>query len=489
MIDLHQYLVEHGGCLSSELKKLFLKEGKNDIAARKAISRFVNSNDDICKLDSNIFPNRESYIYFKPFKESKEFLSCLLETFQKSASPHFYCIKTMLCFGSKIHKQKLPIITSCPDYGNKRKSSTALISELNEMGFIIDNEDDYFTINPLLLTPQEQAEGDQISIAMDFESEILVCIIKEWLKKNNFVSFRAESRSKPFAHYYFDFFAPSYLLPFLDIKDRKTLSGFVVFDVLPKDNITLDELMYFIKKIRNCNSNPKQRPFLPIFIGYSYAHEAFVEGKKNHIVLTTPNLFFGTSTNDLLDSIHKLLMNINLVDIHENEIKSIIDGISKIAGDSNNIVGHLFEFITADVVRRTQGASFIQHNKKIQTNDRRCAEIDIFALNDSEVHIYEAKGYSSYISKNMLKEWVEKKIPKIKTWIKETPEYANRRIKFHFWTTSDYDIDAKKYFNDQKNIIKKYDISIKNGKDIYTFCREKHLTDLCDVLREHYSVN
>jgi glucose-6-phosphate isomerase len=71
-------------------------------------------------------------------------------------------------------------------------------------------------------------------------------------------------------------------------------------------------------------------------------------------------------------------------------------------------------------------------------------------------------------------------------YLKQINGNSNKKIIFHYWTTSDFESDVISELNNMKKKLRKYSIETKNGKEICDFVKNKNLTNICELLREHF---
>jgi hypothetical protein len=478
-MDIRRFLWEKGPSLSSTIKNELLKEGLKDEAARQQISR---ARGGIYRLKGIQFPKREQFIYLKDQEQdqTKLFYTNLINAFNITSSVHKCIIAGLNNYGGCVHLDKLRVLSGCPKSRKKKKNFDQVVRELQKIGLIdIDNEfcylqEDAFSSN------KTYTESRVIIYLNEYLREILAL----WLRKNNFVSYDAVSFNGDFCSYYWDIFAPSYLLPFMKKREGGQSLGFVVADIIPQYDIGDNDVDYFIRKVESCFVGKNTIPFIPILLGYGFENSTWKLLKSRNILVATVNNFFGEETEKLLTNIAKLLETKNIKETDNlDDISNILKAVSKIEGQTNNLRGHFFELIVGFIMSRKYTGSVIL-NKKISKEGEK-AEVDVMVTTTNEIILHECKGKKTnqLITGDDIEKWA-KNAAFIYKYFKSNPENANRHIIFNFWTTSDFSDDANAEF--EKIKATRYTMKRKNGKEVFDFSKKLNLEAICGILKEYF---
>ena len=476
-MDIREFLQIKGPNLSSTIKEKLLEEGVKEEAARQQISR---ARGGIFRLNEIQFPKGEKFIYLKDQYRSPLFNTNLVRAFKITSSVHKCIITGLNNFGGCVSVDKLKVISGCPQARKKKKTFDQVIRELQSIGLIAVDDSFCHLHEDVFLSTKIHTE----SRVINYLNEFLQAILAIWLKNNSLVSYNSISFCGDFNSYRWDIVAPSYLLPLIKRKDEKTIPGFIIADIIPHYDIDDDDIDYFIRKVESCYMEGNTPLFIPILLGYRFKESSWELLKRKNILAATVNNFFG-------DEIQKLLTNIiNLLEtktIRESDsldaINDILSEVSKIEGPTNNFKGHFFELVVGFIVCRLHIGS-VTLRKKI-SKDNIYAEIDVLAITDSEIIVYECKGNKpdQLISEDDIKKW-EKSIAFIYKYLKNNPENTNRRITFNFWTSSDFSEEANIEF--RRIGQSRYTIDKKNGNEILAFSKRQNLEEICAILKQYY---
>jgi hypothetical protein len=477
-LDIRDFLEKEGPCLSSKIKQALKNGGRSEEAARQKISR---AKGDVYHLQGIRFPKRESFLYLKQDFNSPIYFLKLVKALEETASIHICIISGLRTFGGNVSKEKLRILSACPHARKKKKTFDQAVKELVSIRLIYEENDRYYLNDAIFENPDESRTMGSLNI-------FIQNILAQWLKNNGLVSYNTPEFNSDFCSYFWDIKAVSYLLPFSKSKAGSRNPGFVVADVIPKENIGDDSINYFIRKTESCYLEKNSPPFLPILIGFNFQRETLLKLRAKNILVSTVSNFFGKETSRLLEKIKVLLQKKSLnntSDIDILHIEEALQDISRLDIDVNNLKGHLFELIVAHILANTNPGNVPIINKIIHFEGRQ-KEIDVFVSNSKEIDIYECKAYKQLVDDTEISKW-KGKISSIYRYFKSMDDNSNKDIKFHFWITSDFTQDAKSILNKASGDTRKYSIEKKNGKEIFQYTKEWNLTSLSKILQEYFS--
>lgn len=483
MAAIAEILKNNGPMLSSEIKEIIMKlENISDTAARQRISR---AKGNIQRLTFFTFPKNEAFLYLSEQYKTPDFYHNLYRALIKKNSITGNVLATIDCLSGDIEYNKF-LTLSISSFATKRKTIETIKTELISVGFIEQYVDSQGTKRIRILQAISQHNNYDVRVN-DIEEECTLAIVEDWLKKNSFVSFNKIKRFNDFSGAIWDLTAPSYLQSFTKFSSNKLKPGFIVIDILPQYNINETQIRYFIEKVKTINVKKNVRTFLPIIIGFSFSAEAFNLLKKVNVLVTTVENLIGETSSKLLQEICNIIQNSTKVILSSNEekITNILKAVTKFEGKVNNIKGLLFEMIVANI-KYSIDTCYIELNRKI-VYDNKNAEIDVFCRKgQNEILVIEAKGYANNITEEQIDRW-KNRMSLIYKWLLSIPENNGKKIKFEFWTTSDFDSQALVSLNKMKTITKKYSIDWKNLNNIKDLCKTNKLNGQLSILNEYFT--
>src|SRR5690606_37320519 len=120
-----------------------------------------------------------------------------------------------------------------------------------------------------------------------------------------------------------------------------------------------------------------------------------------------------------------------------DKFEELFESLSKIDGAANQLRGTLFEFMVADVMRKTV-AGEISMNRRFKAPDGKSAEVDtLCVIPNKEIVCIECKGYSprSIIPDELFKRWLHHNVPTAYKYVCNHPDWRNLKVRFEFWST------------------------------------------------------
>ena len=482
MINIQSILETNGPMLSSEIKKVLIESnGLSDEAARKQISRVKGI---VRKLKSFTFPKNEGFLFLNSQYKTPIFYEKLYAALLRTNSTTGNTIAAISCLSGIVSIEKFNIIAGAIDSA-KRKSIEKVKKELLSVEYIRQEKN---SLGDDVIVLQQMANPIDLSYdTIAIIEEVILAVMQDWIRKNGLGSFNKILRNSEFAGYYWDITAPTYLLPFIDVINNTVKPGFVIVDILPQINIRDEHVKYYVSKISSISAQRNIRPFLPMIIGLSFSTTAFNLLKKEGILVTTVANLIGDESSKLLNDMIDVINNANqrIRESNNEQLTTILRGISKYEGKFNNLKSHLFEMLTGNILYSIKNC-FIEMNRKIHVNGIRLAEIDIICIiGKTDIWIIECKAYSSLIDERKIIEW-ENKIGVIYEWLKSNPENNEKRILFEFWSSSGFTETAQKMLIDHQKSLRKYTISWKDRESIIELCKENRLNSQQEILREYF---
>jgi hypothetical protein len=303
--DLSEILRDIGPCLSSKLAAELVQEQQiSPATARKRIER-SRKNKEILSVDGIRFSHNEIFLFDKSLQGSallqKELFRALHKTNSSLRIPLFGIkarggVATPDVFRTM---SGYPVL-SRPD----RLNANDALQLLCESGLLnVDDKSHLIRISPKYALSVVSPLRVYARLAAE---KLLLLAFKDWLKAQGLISaekssLRGELKAPQFGFFQWDFTAPSYVLP-LSTKEEGNLGpGFIVADIILGRKLSMDDIQPFLHKTTTVRANKNNRPFMSFLIADWFDKDAYLFGRRNGQVLTTPKNLFGEAFSDLLD--------------------------------------------------------------------------------------------------------------------------------------------------------------------------------------------
>jgi Holliday junction resolvase-like predicted endonuclease len=491
---VESFLETHGPCLSSEVTDHLVKSfAISPAAARKRVSRLAGK---VRRLGYVTFPRKARFLYLEQQFGSPRYWGNLVEALMQTNSAYGHAIAALRQRGGAVPDGHFPIVCGAPVAQKKHLSPESIFTRLSEAGLLkrvalpglgdcisIVQADGYYDVFAPMVRTRLITEG------------FLLTAVSDWLKKLGIVSYdkvaTREAETLPrVGTFAWDLTAPSYLGPMAKTgKDGKVKPGFVVCDVYLGERVTVDGVRPFIKKCRTLRSLRNIGPCLQIFVAGKYEGEAFQLLKENGIVPATPaNLFGEEVAEGLLELSNVLNKAAHALTINPAEFDTLFKKLGKIEGAATQLRGTLFEYLTADILRRN--GAHVMMNRIYKAKEKK-AEADVIAVRGNiSVTFIECKGHSPYgeTPDEEVKRWLQHSVPVFFKAIKEHPDWKNLEVKFEFWATAPLTANSLAMLKKAKAEINpaRYTIEWRLGPDIHTICKKTKDHGLTMAFRKHF---
>jgi Holliday junction resolvase-like predicted endonuclease len=496
MSDLvESFLDTHGPRLSSEVAEYLVKTlGISPVAARKRVSRLAGN---VRRLGYLTFPRKARYMYLEQQFGSPQYWENLVEALMLTKSAYGHAIAALRQRGGAVPERLFPIVCGSPVKQLKHLSAESVLKHLIEAGLFqrvaLPGLGDCIVI--------VQAEGYYHGLAEMVRTRLitegfLLTAVSDWLKKLGIVSYGkvatrdgdALPRVGTFA---WDLTAPSYLGPMVKSgKEGKDKPGFVVCDVYLGDYATVEGVRPFVTKCRTLRGLRNIGPCLQIFVAGGYSGEAFKLLKENGIVPATPANLFGEEIAAGLKQLSSVLTKAAaLSTIDPTAFDELFSKFGKIEGAANQLRGTLFEYLAADILRKT-GAHQVRMNR-IFKQETKEAEADVIAVRDNlSLTFIECKGHSPYgeTPHEEVEKWLQHNVPIFFKSAKEHADWKNLPVHFEFWTTAPLTEKSIQFLEKAKASIKptRYTIGWCLGPEVLTLCKGTKDDGLATAFRKHF---
>lgn len=496
MSDLvEDFLRTHGPCLSSEIAEYLVKTaGISPVAARKRVSRLTGN---VRRLGYVTFPRKARFMYLEQQFGSPIYWDKLVGALMQTNTAYGNAIAALRQRNGVVPERLFPIVCGAPIKQKKHLSPETIFTRLNKAGLLkrisLPSVGDCITI--------VQADEYYESIAPTIRTHLitegfLLTAVSDWLRKLGIVSYdkvaTREGETLPrVGTFAWDLTAPSYLGPMVKRgKDGSNKPGFVVCDVHLGDTITGEGAKPFINKCRTLRSLRNVGPCLQIFVAKEFNAEAFQILKQNGIIPATPKNLFGEEVAEGLLELSTVLNNAaRLSTIDPQKFDDLFKKLGKITGASNQLRGTLFEYLVAEIMRRSNVTSVLLNRIFRQGTDE--AEADVIAWKqDSCVVFIECKGHDPYgqTPHSEVKRWLHHNVPFFFKIRNEHLDWRNIPVRFEFWTTAPLTQESIDLLEKAKNEIKptRYTIAWRVGPEILTLCQQTNDKGLINAYQKHF---
>ena len=105
-----------------------------------------------------------------------------------------------------------------------------------------------------------------------------------------------------------------------------------------------------------------------------------------------------------------------------------------------------------------------------------------------ETTLYEckARNTTNQITKEDITEWLEIKVPIIRSCLIKMEQFRNTDLHFEYWTTGTFNESAITYLKHQKKKLNKFSIDWKDGKSVLDYAKSAKSKSMTNFLKEHF---
>lgn len=492
---LYHYLRRHGACLSSDLAKWLIdKQGISAEAARKQISR---RDEQIKCLDSLKFPRNEKFLYLKQdYGSPTRFWWQLTEALKRSNSSYGFALDAIRARGGIIPEAHFYIASGSPLEQKKHISASVIIERLVEAGLIHRIE-----VSEIgnCLSLSKEAEYLELPIA-DMRARLIVerimlAAVKDWARNLALGSYdkfelRATNIDKlpRVGTFAWDLAAPSYLSPLVGWTTKgKIKQGFLVCDMLLGGELSESGFQPFAKKCDGLRSLKNVGNCLQIFIADRYSQKALDCARKKGIVPATPQSLFGRDVALALTNLIDILGHAAKNVADPEKLQSIFDQLGKFEGAKHLVQGILFEYVVADIQRKSVAGGEIEMNREFKEHGKTLAEVDVIVeIPKKSVKFIECKGFAGVIqlSDEEVKKWLEC-IQVVRRHARQHSDWKNLDLEFELWNTGKISGEGLKMISDFVTG-NKCKVSYVNSTNIKKTAKELNDPTISKILGQHY---
>ena len=469
MNKVETILSKSGPCLSSDLtKELINKYGYHPSTARKQVSRSISS-PNINRLNGLPFARNAKFIYLKKDYRSPFYWRALYKAFQETNSSYWFAIASLKERQGIVPYEHFLISCGSPLQQQKHISPIKILERL-EMHEIIVLKEIKGLGKCVVLAESEQKEWLIPEIQSRIITEkILISATKNWLKNIGMVSYnllkdRDDDELPIVSTTVWDIAGPSYLSALIDdysSDQSKIKPGFFACDLLLGNKISENGIDPFLKKCRTLRSLRNVGRCMQMFIADEYHVKAFRKAKEAGIMPTTVENLFGKDVAKGLKSlIETLSLAAQSIEIEPEKFNFLFEKLGKIEGAAGNLRGVLFEYYTAAIIPKIYPTIQVKLNELCKTS-KGTAESDIIAILNGEILFIECKGHqlNGTVEFSEVKKWLQQRVPILREYAKNHPEWKHHRLRFELWTTGGFCETSTDFLSNAKEEIKSYEIN------------------------------
>ena len=497
--DIEHFLKENGPCLSTEVTKyLTQKFGLTPAAARKRISR---AGGVVRRLGYIFFPHKARFIYLQQQFGSPQYWESLTKALLKTNSAYGLAIAALRLRRNLIPVEHFSIACGSPLQQARHLSPNVVFERLEQTGLL--EKTNVPGLGECISLIQYAGYYDIMATEVQarlFVENLLLLAIRDWLRKLGIVSYgkvaiRGDTNQPKVGTFTWDLTAPCYLGCMVRLGgDGVVKPGFVVCDVYFGDNlVSSSDIQPFIHKCVTLRALRNIGACMQIFVAKRYSHDAFQLLKSNGIIPATPNNLFGDEVSEGLTELSSALRKAAEVAIDPDALESLFKKLGKIEGASGQLRGAFFEYLAADVARKTISQQ-IYMNRVCKLTAGKEVEADVIAIKeDVSVTFIECKGYNpnAMVSDSDVERWLQHTVPTLFQYAKSHPDWKNFKIYFQFWITGSLSTVALAMFMSTKKTIKRsrYEIKLCLAPDILSMCESTNNHGLVTTFKNCFIKN
>jgi hypothetical protein len=497
MADPIEHILDNRGpSLSSELAAVLADLLKiSSVAARQRLSR---ARGNVRRLAGIPFPRNARFMYLEKQFGSPEYWHRLATTLITNNSALGYAIAALRQHGGMVPARQFPIISGSPVRQLKHLAAGTVLQRLTEVGLVRTVA--VPGIGECVALVQEEkyyAVGTAEMRARLITEEILLSAVRDWLRKlgiasYNLVSTRTDQKLPQVGTFVWDLSAPSYLGAVVRFtREGEPKPGFVACDVNLASDITLDGAAPFIRKCATLRVLRNVGPCIQLLVANRFQKDAFVALRSAGIIAATPKSLFGQDIADALRELTSVLTSAAESAFDPEQFDHLFRTLGKISGATNQLRGALFEYMVADIVKRSNLGD-VTMNRIFKVPDKGKAEIDVLTIQQNQkVFAIECKGYSPHaiIPDDLFKRWLQHNVPTAYAYVRQHPEWQNLPAHFEFWTSAPISEEMLALFKKAKAAIKpsRYTIDLRGPQDVWKACVDAGEKSLIDVYSNHFT--
>lgn len=472
---LEKILKKKGPCLSTDLTKILVEQhGITKEAARQRVSRGC---PDMHRLNGLPFAKNVKFVYLKKDYRSPFYWEALYRAFRETNSAYWYALASLQQRDGIVPYNHFLISCGAPLRQKKHISPENILERL-EMHEIVTVKNLDGLGKCVILEEKNQCEWLIPHTQSRLIAEkILIRAVSEWAKNIGMVSYnllkdRDQKELPIVSTTVWDIAGPSYLSALVDGRgndEPKVKPGFFACDVLLGKKVSESGIEPFIKKCKTLRQLKKVGRCLQIFVADDFHVEAFKKAKEAGIMPATVENLFGKEISLALKGLIKVLdQAAKSITIEPEKFNMLFEQLGRIEGVAGNLRGALFEYFTAAIIPKIYPTIRVRINEKCKS-PQGTAEADVIAeLGNGEILFIECKGHqpSGSVEFEEVKKWLQKRIPRLKVYANNHPDWKNKKLRFELWTTGGFNEKSKEFLDRAKESTKSYIIDYRDADGV-----------------------
>jgi hypothetical protein len=321
--------------------------------------------------------------------------------------------------------------------------------------------------------------------------DILLSAIRSWLIKigwssTNVLKVRGEQCVPEFGQFAWDIVGPTYLAGITTFNKGSLINGFIVGDIIMDRTLSPDDLRPFFAKWDILQAQKRKARFQPMIVADSFTQDSLKLLRKRGALVALPSVLLGDEmAKDLRQLVNTIENAAAALTKDPRSVFDLIARVSKVEGAALNLRGVVIEMIIAHLYK-LKGYD-IDIRQIVSGEDQQLAEIDVKAKNRQEVICSECKGKAPHVLVDApeIKEWLDKSLPRIKFWLKQSTTLPVKR-RFEFYSSTDYTEAAMELIKKTEASHKKQSIKFFAGNQIVEKLQEQNENTLVNIFREQF---
>jgi hypothetical protein len=480
--NIEQFIKNQGPMLSGQLAKAITdQDGITEEAARKRIER-VDS--PVHKL-TGLFSERQSFIYHQDIYNSEEYFQGLAAAFETDGKRYAAIIKAIDYHHGVISKAELANYSISPLInmkGHLRYSS--VIEKLSKTGVLINYDENHWQLNGYIAA--KEAVNFRHYKAIEFSKHLLANNFNAWCRNIGFASFKKGDFNSSISGFQFTYTAPSYINGLTVFKNGTPQPGFIAADILIGNKTGVQEVNFFLQKIRIIKARTPSIRLLPVLLVDGLDVNALADLKRAGVMIASVKEIFGQVYDDLLKSLINTITNAGTVLKKEPEkYLNLMVQLSKLVdGKTNNLRGDLFELAVGYYY--AQDCRYLEIGKKVRLEEEMLSrEIDVFATYADKIVLVECKGYNYAIDDAYVLKFLNDKVPILKKWLDKS-SFTQDDYVFEIWSTGGFTSEALTLLEKAKTTTKKYKIDYLDKPAILERAKALNTSKFVEILKEYF---
>lgn len=486
-----------GPCISARLVDALVKDhGFSPVAARQRVSRCKQ----IKRLGYLPFPRNARFVYLQSDYGSPTFWGALSQALLENSLAYGGAIAALLARSGTTPLAHFAIACGAPIAQRGHVSATAILERLTQAKLV--QVVDIAGIGPCVQLSQQIAPPDyevaRLRARLHAE-EILLAAIKDWARKLGLVSYEkvavrhmdSKATQPKVGTFAWDLTAPSYLAPMAEWLPAGPKPGFLACDVLLGAAVSATHLKPFLTKCRTLRSLKRVGRCLQMFVAEGFEPEAFTLAKSAGIVPATPATLFGEDVAKALIELAALLSETFVGPNTLDRVEMVFSRLGKIEGAAINLRGALFEFVVAEMARRTSANTSITMNRILASPHGRTAEVDVLVeRRDHSIRFIECRGYKpgGTVDDSLVDRWLDDRIPLLREAAAAERFWSGHNLEFEFWTTGVISDAARAKIAQIQATVRpgKFSVQLFDGSRIRDLAQQIGDKRLVKTLEEHF---